>query len=161
MARLLTAAVLLLATAHPALADDSIPEDVAAVAAEAGIDPHPLSEALVTIEHDLGQPVSPRQYAYDDGLLARPYSPPQHVRPTGVDVRVACIEDKESGGANVANRHGSGAVGVMQYMPVTFYAHAAEMGHPEWSPWNPVQARAVAAHDLALGRRSQWAVGGC
>lgn len=78
-----------------------------------------------------------------------------------VDPRVECIELKESGGANVANFHGSGAVGVLQYMPGTFFAHAAEMGHWDWSPWTPWQARLVAAHDLALGRRSQWTVGGC
>jgi soluble lytic murein transglycosylase-like protein len=78
-----------------------------------------------------------------------------------VSARVACLEAKESGGANVANRRGSGAVGVLQFMPSTFAAHAAEMGHPEYSPWNPAQARAVAAHDLALGRRAQWTVGGC
>lgn len=75
--------------------------------------------------------------------------------------RVACIESKESGGANVANARGSGAGGVMQYMDSTFAAHAREMGHPEWSKWNPAQARAVAAHDLALGRRGQWTVSGC
>ncbi len=82
--------------------------------------------------------------------------------PYGVwDAMVRCIEMKESGGANIANRAGSGAVGVMQYMPRTFYAHAAEMGHHDWSPWVPWQAREVAAHDLAMGRRSQWTVRGC
>lgn len=75
--------------------------------------------------------------------------------------RVACLEQKESGGANVANRRGSGAVGVLQYMPSTFAAHASEIGHPEWSPWNPPQARLVAAHDLVMGRRAQWSVSGC
>jgi soluble lytic murein transglycosylase-like protein len=152
---LLTAAVLLLSTATPALADDSIPEDVAVAAAEAGVEPINLLGAV----YSTGLP--PREYLYLSGELEPPYSPPQNVRPTGADVRVACIEAKESGGANVANRHGSGAVGVMQYMPRTFARGAAEMGHPEWSPWNPAQARAVAAHDLALGRRAQWAVGGC
>jgi hypothetical protein len=77
------------------------------------------------------------------------------------NARVDCIEGKESGGANVANSHGSGAGGVMQYMPGTFLRGATEMGHPEWSLWNPAQARAVAAHDLAMGRRSQWTVSGC
>jgi hypothetical protein len=78
-----------------------------------------------------------------------------------VNSRVYCIEMKESGGANVANRSGSGASGVMQYLPGTFYAHAAEMGHFDWSPWVPWQAESVAAHDLALGRRAQWTVSGC
>jgi hypothetical protein len=86
-------------------------------------------------------------------------SPP--VLPAVSSARVACIESKESGGANVWNHQGSGAGGVMQYVASTFAAHAAEMGHPEYSRWNPAQARAVAAHDLALGRRSQWTVGGC
>jgi hypothetical protein len=78
-----------------------------------------------------------------------------------VDPRVACIEARESGGANVPNRGGSGAGGVMQYMESTFRAHAIEMGHPDWSRWTPWQARLVAAHDLAMGRRRQWTVGGC
>jgi membrane-bound lytic murein transglycosylase B len=78
-----------------------------------------------------------------------------------VMARVACIEWKESRGQNIANLRGSGAVGVMQYLPSTFYAHAAEMGHPTWSAWNVAQARLVAAHDLTLGRRSQWTVSGC
>lgn len=78
-----------------------------------------------------------------------------------VMARVACIEAKESGGANVPNHQGSGAGGVMQYMESTFRAHAAELGHPEWSRWVPEQARLVAAHDLLLGRRAQWTVSGC
>lgn len=81
--------------------------------------------------------------------------------PQAVLDQVACIEAKESGGANVWNRAGSGAGGVMQYMPQTFARGAREMGHPEWSLWNPEHARAVAAHDLLLGRRSQWTVRGC
>jgi len=75
--------------------------------------------------------------------------------------QVACIEQKESGGLNIANHQGSGAVGVMQYMPSTFAAHAREMGHYGWSPWVPWQAREVAAYDLSRGRRTQWTVRGC
>jgi hypothetical protein len=78
-----------------------------------------------------------------------------------VDPRVACIEAKESGGANVWNRGGSGAGGVLQYFPATFRRGALEMGHPEYSLWVPWQARLVAAHDLAMGRRRQWVVSGC
>ena len=78
-----------------------------------------------------------------------------------VDPRVACIEQKESGGANVWNRGGSGAGGVLQYFPSTFRRGALEMGHPEYSLWVPWQARLVAAHDLAMGRRRQWVVSGC
>jgi hypothetical protein len=61
----------------------------------------------------------------------------------------------------VWNRSGSGAGGVMQYQPGTFARGARELGHPEWSLWVPWEARLVAAHDLALGRRAQWTVGGC
>jgi hypothetical protein len=78
-----------------------------------------------------------------------------------VDPRVACIEAKESGGANVWNRGGSGAGGVLQYFPSTFRRGALEMGHPEWSLWVPWQARLVASHDLQMGRRRQWVVSGC
>lgn len=112
--------------------------------------------------------LAPRAYLLAVGELAIPGAPGQGASTAGGGPpsaagsgRVACIENKESGGANVANIHGSGAVGVLQYMPGTFYAHAAEMGHFDWSPWVPWQARAVAAHDLAMGRRSQWTVGGC
>jgi hypothetical protein len=81
--------------------------------------------------------------------------------PAALATRVACIEAKESGGANVWNSQGSGAGGVLQYYPSTFARGAREIGHPEYSLWVPWQARIVAAHDLAMGRRSQWTVGGC
>jgi len=124
-------------------------EDLESVAQEAGVDATDLLGALFS------QPgVEARQYLIFDGKLTPPV-------PVITDWRVACIEAKESQGFNVWNRQGSGAGGVMQYMPGTFRAHAAEMGHPEWSLWVPWQARAVAAHDLALGRRRQWTVSGC
>ena len=132
-------------------AEDSS-RDVKDVAAAAGYDEIELAGAVNTLG------VDPYTFARWEGRLA-PLPPP---KPTvAYNARVACIEGKESGGANIANRRGSGAVGVLQYMPSTFYAHAAEMGHVDWSPWNPEQARAVAAHDLALGRRAQWTVSGC
>jgi hypothetical protein len=138
-------------------------EDTAALADQAGVPVDDLAGALAS------QPgVSGPEYLQFLGLT----TPTQGADLGGAVVggrgwqapagsRLACIEAKESGGANVANRGGSGAVGVMQYMPGTFRAHAAEMGHFDWSPWTPWQARAVAAHDLALGRRAQWSVGGC
>jgi hypothetical protein len=127
-------------------------DPVEAAAAEAGVDSQDLRGAVNTLQID------PRVYLRSEGLLER--APPAPVS-APVNARVECIIAKESGGANIANRRGSGAVGVAQYMPSTFGAHAAEMGHPEYSPWNPAEARAVAAHDLALGRRGQWTVGGC
>jgi hypothetical protein len=141
-------------------------EETTVLAASVGVDPVELQGAV----NSTGS--SPAAYLAHEGLLDPPSThagsslPPSAAdsppAPTsGVSSRVACIEAKESQGLNVANRRGSGAVGVLQYMPSTFAAHAAEMGHPEYSPWNPAQARAVAAHDLVLGRRSQWTVGGC
>jgi hypothetical protein len=131
----------------------------------AGVDPTDLAGAV----NSTG--LSPFVYLHAVGELDHPpllntLPPPVVVSPpapaSGVlSARVECIIAKESGGANVANTRGSGAVGVAQYMPSTFAAHAREMGHTDWSPWVPWQAREVAAHDLALGRRSQWAVGGC
>jgi hypothetical protein len=146
-----------------ASSDDMTPtpsQDVQDAAAEAGVDAIDLQGAVYTTG------MEPHAYlCAADGLLC----PAPPVVPAsspgwpigGATARVRCIESKESGGANVANRRGSGAVGVLQYMPSTFAAHAREMGHPDWSPWNPAQAEAVAAHDLALGRRNQWTVGGC
>jgi hypothetical protein len=149
-----SAAMLATLFAHPATAHaDGEPDEtnLAALADEAGVDKTDLAGALSTL-HAAGIAVSAREYLFPlvvpsiSGALA---------------ARVACIESRESGGANVANRGGSGASGVLQYMPGTFRAHAAEMGHFDWSPWTPWQARAVAAHDLALGRRAQWTVRGC
>jgi hypothetical protein len=126
---------------------DDVTVDVTEAAAVAQVDPVDLAGAVASTGAD------PYTYLRSVGEL-----PPL---PNSVNPRVACIEARESGGANVANRRGSGAVGVLQYMPSTFFAHAAEMGHFDWSPWSPEQARAVAAHDLALGRRAQWTVSGC
>lgn len=150
---LLAAAMLLLSTG--AVAPD---EEMVVLAASVGVDPVALQGAV----NSTG--ASPVVYLAHEGLLETPKAqavsaPAQS--DYGPSSRVACIEAKESRGLNVPNARGSGAVGVMQYMPSTFASHAREMGHPEWSPWNPSQARAVAAHDLALGRRSQWSVGGC
>ena len=141
------------------------PQAIAHAAEVAGVDEIDLAGAVVTTH------LEPFVYLravheLDNPPLLNTLPPPAPTSPpapaSGVSSgRVACIEAKESGGANIANRRGSGAVGVLQYLPSTFAAHAAEMGHPEWSPWSPEQARAVAAHDLAVGRRSQWTVGGC
>ena len=131
---------------------DDVQAEVAEAAAAAHVDAVELQGAVNTTGED------PWLYLRGTGEL--PPLPGQ-VYTSQVSPRVACLEAKESGGANVANRRGSGAVGILQFIPSTFAAHAAEMGHPEWSPWNPAQARAVAAHDLALGRRAQWTVSGC
>lgn len=160
MARLVVATALVsVLLSHPraVAAEDLLAEDdVAALAIEAGVDEVELLGAADTTR------LSPRQY------LAAVGEYPQRPPPTlpvllapSVAARVACIEGKESGGANVPNSRGSGAGGVLQYMESTFRAHAAEMGHPEWSRWVPEQARAVAAHDLSMGRRAQWTVPGC
>jgi len=147
---------------------DDVQAEVLAAATTAHVDPIKVQEALDTMAQD-GVNTDAWSYLRSTGEL--PPLPHETVRPPAlsdsppaapaVSARVACIEGKESQGRNIANTRGSGAVGVLQFMPSTFAAHAAEMGHPEWSPWNPAQARAVAAHDLALGRRAQWSVGGC
>jgi hypothetical protein len=125
--------------------------EVTEAAAQAGVDPVDLQGAVNTTG------LGPREYLLSVGELA----PPLPTFEPAVMVRVACIEAKESGGANVPNRQGSGAGGVLQYMESTFRRSAAEMGHPEWSRWVPEHARLVAAHDLLRGRRAQWTVGGC
>jgi|SRR5215472_16826850 len=132
---------------------DDVSAEVSAAAVAAHVNPVDLQGAVNSTGVD--------PYSYLRGTGELPPLPTSTDRPSLVSGRVACIEAKESQGRNIANQRGSGAVGVLQYMPGTFAAHAAEMGHPEWSPWSPPQARAVAAHDLALGRRAQWSVGGC
>lgn len=137
-----------------ALSPSPDPQAVREAASDARVDEQDLLGALLTVgEHD------PREYLYATGELVRPYVPPDY--PAAIMARVACIERKESGGANVPNHSGSGAGGVMQFMESTFRRSAAEMGHPEYSRWVPWQARLVAAHDLMRGRRAQWTVGGC
>jgi hypothetical protein len=147
---LLAAAMLLLSTG--AVTPD---EETTVLAASVGVDPVALQGAV----NATGAP--PVVYLAYEGLLDPPATHAVSAPAQAVSARVACIEAKESRGLNVPNARGSGAGGVMQYMPATFSAHAREMGHPEYSLWNPDQARAVAAHDLALGRRAQWTVGGC
>lgn len=145
------AVLAVVAYAITALTSAPDPQAVRDAAVDARVDEQDLLGALLTVGES-----NPREYLYASGELVRPYVPP-----AGVMARVACIEAKESGGANVPNRSGSGAGGVLQYMESTFRRSAAEMGHPEWSRWNPDQARLVAAHDLMRGRRTQWTVGGC
>src|SRR4051812_45446187 len=107
---------------------DEIPQNVITAADEAGVDPLDLLGAVNTTH------MQPEAYlCLADGIMC----PPQVPVVAAASPRVACIEAKESGGANIANRQGSGAVGVLQYKPTTFYAHAAEMGHSDWSPWVP------------------------
>jgi hypothetical protein len=144
---------LVLGTAVLVTRADEVDAATVAAAVEAGVDPVDLQGAVNATR------LPPRVYLAAVGELEHP--PPQPQPPPPYDWRVACIESRESGGANVANRRGSGAVGVLQFMPSTFAAHAIEMGHFDWSAWVPWQARAVAAHDLAMGRRRQWSVGGC
>jgi hypothetical protein len=169
MARLLVGAALGLIVgmvAGAALGLHASEDDTVAAAAEAGVDEQDLRGAMNTTGLDartylirVGE-LEPPTVAYQADTVSN--SPAGAVSvSTSVAVRVACIESKESGGANVANARGSGAGGVLQYMESTFRAHAAEMGHPEYSRWVPWQARAVAAHDLLLGRRAQWTVAGC
>lgn len=131
-------------------------EQTTILAQQVGVDPLELQGAVNATG------AAPVTYLLYEGLIQlEPPPPPATQTVVAYNARVECIIVKESGGANIANRRGSGAVGVAQYMPSTFAAHAREMGHPEYSPWVPWQAREVAAHDLALGRRSQWTVSGC
>ena len=154
---LLAAAVILLSSGN--VTPD---EQTTILAQQVGVDPIELLGA----SNSTG--AAPVAYLMYEGLMeppppSRPPSASNSPAPptSGVSSRVACIEAKESGGANVSNSRGSGAGGVMQYMDSTFARGAREMGHPEWSPWSPWQARRVAAHDLMRGRRAQWTVSGC
>jgi hypothetical protein len=138
---------------------DGVEAEVLEAAAVAHVDPIDLAGAVNSTGTD------PFDYLRGTGELpplpTEPKPGPVTPAPVAPPGRVQCLEQKESQGRNVPNSRGSGAVGVLQYMPSTFAAHAAEMGHPNWSPWNAAQAEAVAAHDLALGRRAQWSVSGC
>jgi hypothetical protein len=157
-----TLVVLLHATPTVESSDPDPNGQVATLAAEAGVDEQDLRGAMNTTG------LTARDYLRMTGELQPPPPVSSASRlsasfnaSAALTARVACIEAKESGGNNTWNSRGSGAGGVLQYMPSTFARGARELGHPEWSLWNPAQARLVAAHDLAMGRRGQWTVSGC
>lgn len=127
-------------------------DEVTALAEQVGVDFTDLLGASYTTG------LEPRDYLIGIGLIAAP-APALAIAPVvQISAQLDCIEAKESGHANVANSQGSGASGVLQYLPRTFSAHAALMGHFDWSPWVPWQARTVGMFDLNRGLRSQWSV---
>jgi hypothetical protein len=96
--------------------------------------------------------------------------PPQEiVAPpiSGAVARADCIISKESGGADVPNRQGSGASGPGQYFPGTWAAHVSlyrsETGYAgSLNMHNLSDVRRVMSYVLTIpGYRSAWTVGGC
>ncbi len=62
----------------------------------------------------------------------------------------------ESGGRPDAYNP-SGATGLLQFMPATFYANAAKIGIVDANVHNPIQQIQVAAYMFANGQAYQWA----
>lgn len=58
-------------------------------------------------------------------------------------------------GLNASAYNASGASGLFQFMPGTFYSYARQIG--EWrSLWNPAAAANVAAYMFSRGQAYQW-----
>jgi len=157
LAKLLTAFVLLAATttqtAFAADDDSFIPEDVVAVADEAGVNKQDLAGAVFTVSEAFGVPVPPRQYAIHAGLIAPPYNPPPRVVPP-MSARLACIARVESqNNPNATNRR-SGAAGLFQFLWSTWYT--TPQGRAGLSPYDPVAATAAAQWMVSQGRIREW-----
>jgi soluble lytic murein transglycosylase-like protein len=63
----------------------------------------------------------------------------------------------ESGGrSNAVNKGGSGASGLLQFMPGTFYANARRAGIVNADIWNPEHQIHTAAYMFSIGQEGQW-----
>lgn len=114
-----------------------------------------------------------------EGLLHTPSAEPdltveaapaqQTGPPYGAAVaRAQCIIGKESGGADVPNRQGSGATGPGQYMPGTWVRHVAlyrqatgYQGPLSLHSYNDVLAVMSWILSAIPSTRREWTVGGC
>jgi hypothetical protein len=169
MARHLVAASLLVSTlfgvGRPAEAQslDELGEDTLLVARETGDDLVDLLGAMSSTQQ------TARQYAVSVGELPGPQPPPSIGPPYGSAVaRARCIISKESGGADVPNARGSGALGPGQYFPSTWAAHSSL--YRAVTGYNGPLSLHVYDHVLAVmswilgampSTRAAWAVSGC
>lgn len=160
MARLIMhGAVLLviLGSTHTAHAQADVPDDVTAVADEAGVDALDLLGAITTTH------LAPRDYLCRVGELACPMPPLM-----GNVARANCIIAKESGGLDVPNRQGSGATGPGQFMPGTWVAYSnlyrqatGYLGPLSLHVLSDVRRVIAFMLDRYPSSRSAWAVTGC
>ena len=144
----------------PTRAPVTVSPELVAIAEEAGVDPLLLLGAVATTR----QPA--RDYLISVGELLPPVPPGP---PYGAAVaRARCIISKESGGLDIPNRQGSGAVGPGQYFASTWARHTAlyrsATGYSgPLSLHSLDHVTAVMSWILAAlpSTRREWAVGGC
>jgi len=162
MARTLIAATMaisaMVAFVRPADAhEDGSIDEVALVAAEAGVSPTDLRGAVNSVG------VAARAYMESVGELAPPIPPAGQagaasISPPGAasvsDRRIECLIRYESGGNPNAVNRSSGAAGLLQFLPSTWAG--TPQGRAGLSVFNPQAARAAAAWMLAQGRAKEW-----
>jgi hypothetical protein len=162
MARTLIAATMaisaLVAFVRPADAhEDGSIDEVALVAAEAGVSPTDLRGAVNTLG------VAARAYMESVGELAPPIPPAGQagaasISPPGAasvfDRRIACLIRYESGGNPNAVNRSSGAAGLAQFLLSTWLT--TPQGKAGLSRFDPVAAREATRWMLAQGRAQEW-----
>jgi len=170
MARTLLAATMaisaLVAFVRPADAhEDGTLDEVALVAAEAGVSPTDLRGAVNTLGvaaraymESVGELVPPLPPADKAGAAsisppgaASVSTPPQA---SGFDRRIECLIRYESGGNPNAYNERSHASGLLQFLPSTWAG--TPQGRAGLSVFNPQAARAAAAWMLTQGRAREW-----
>jgi hypothetical protein len=153
MARHVVASVMVLSSllglAKPVIAADPDPDDVVALADEAGVD----QVDLLAAANATG--LSPRTYLYAVGELERPrpmvLPPPLNA---AIEARLDCIQAYESHGYAGAVNHSSGASGLFQFLPSTW--RTTPQGRSGLSVFDPVAARSAARWMLSQGRAREW-----
>jgi len=156
MARHLVASVMVLSSllglARPVAAADPDPDDVVALADEAGVDQVDLLGAANATG------LSPRSYLYAVGELERPrpliLPPPAPPLNAAIEARLDCIQAYESRGYAGAVNRSSGASGLFQFLPSTW--RTTPQGRAGLSPFDAVAARNAARWMLNQGRAREW-----
>ncbi len=126
-------------------ADTDPPDELAAAAAEAGVDAVDLAGAVNTTH------LEPRAYLLAVGELGPP-APPTPL----LSGRLACIARAEShNDPNATNRY-SGAAGLFQFLLSTW--QTTPQGRAGYSRYDPAAATAAAEWMIGQGRIREWSV---
>jgi hypothetical protein len=124
---------------------DSVHLDAIEAANEAGVPLIDLLGAVATTR------LSPRAYLHMTGELSQPSAPPAR---DGLDTLVDCLAWQESRGFAGAYNRGSGASGLLQFIPGTWMT--TPQGKAGLSVFDPVAARAAAKWMIGQGRLREW-----
>jgi hypothetical protein len=125
---------------------DTIHPDAIEAANEAGVPLVDLLGAIATTR------LPARAYLDMTGELSRPSAPPP--ARDGLDTLVDCLAWHESRGFAGAYNRGSGASGLLQFLPSTFAS--TPQGKAGLSVFDPAAARAAAKWMIGQGRLREW-----